>query len=275
MARMEPERHLMGATEEVVADLGPVLGDVLRNLLLLKSLFVGTWFLNLGTRGDGTEAETFANIGQQTVDEGFAATSNLEQWAALHVAPEQLERLAHDVRFTLIEAIILMKEASTEAFLQAAMAAPSEALRQDLVTLADMDRRHADELRLVIGGRPLSDRRTREREAETRQAYGAHDGRFQPGTLSRSVQAAIDRVRREGNEPMRLALSPSALRHLRDEGAIDQYIAFDLPVDVELGEGGEVFAVATRERNSLAEVVSADGAEAAARAGPGSRDAQP
>lgn len=81
------------------------------------------------------------------------------------------------------------------------------------------------------------------------------------------MRTVVDRLRANGNTPHRVILSALSLRHLRDEGALDpqQNTVLDLPVDVDLAWQGEAFSIATHERLSLAEIVSAAEAHAAER----------
>lgn len=257
MPDRSPDDAQMGATPALLGRLEPPLRDLLRELLLHKSLFVSDWFLTLAAHDDAEEARVFRRIGTETLHEGREASAELEAWSRVHVDPDRTERVADEVRQTLIQALIALKEASTEAFLHAAMNAPTERIRDNLTNLADIDRRHADELRVVLGTATVADKLAKARAMERDLACGAHQGRYLPGTLGQSVRRTLVRLRERDAEPTRIIVSAESLRHLRDEGLVEENTVLGLPVDVEMSWAGEGFAVLTGERVTLAEIITA------------------
>lgn len=254
---------LMGATEQLLARLSPHMRDLLRELLLHKSLFASESFVSLAMKHDAEEGRTFRRIFDETVAEGVATSKRLEEWDRTRSDEERVERVAADVRRNLIEALIVLKELSTEAFLAAAMAAPTKELRDELIRLADVDRAHADDLRAVIGVSTIAERLTKEEANPDAGPCGAHGGRYVEGSLGHSIERTIQKLRANHCEPARLILSPTSARHLRDEGRMDQNMAFGLPIDLDLGWMGETFAVLTRDRATMAEIVTALATDAA------------
>lgn len=247
----------MGATQDTLERLSPDMRDLLRELLLHKSIFVGESFVALATREDEDEDRRFRRVFDETVQQGKDACQCLGEWDALPHEPEKVETVARDVRRSLLDALIVLKELSTEAFLTVAMSAPTRELRDAIVRLADVDRQHADDLRAIVGRATVRQKLRAQEARDGGDAYGAHAGRSGDGTLGRSVQATLQKLAASRVEPARLVLSPTALRHLRDEGRVHDNVAFDLPIDVDLGWGGEAFAIVTRERVSLAEILTA------------------
>lgn len=246
----------MGATPALLDQMAPPMRDLLRELLLHKSLFANPWFLTLAAHDDAGQMRVFERIAQETLAEGKEASQQLNLWASTHIDPDRTERVARDVRHALLESLIRLKGASTEAFLHAAMNAPTEEIRDNLRRLADMDRRHADEMRIVLGTTPLSAKLAHELH-DGGATFGAHERRYLPGTLGQSVKKTLATLRAHGAEPTHLVLSPIALRHLRDEGLVSENTVLGLPAEVELGWGGETFSVMTHERVSLAEILTA------------------
>lgn len=257
-------KELMGATREMLDRLSPDMRDLLRELLLHKSIFVAESFVTLATRGDADQDRQFQRVFDETVQEGIDAGRRLEEWNRLPHDPDALDALSRQVRTRLLEALIVLKELSTEAFLATAMAAPTSALRDDLVRLADIDRQHADDLRVIVGAPTVGEKLRAEDARDAGGTFGAHAGRIAGGTLGRSVQQTLQQLRASGVDPARLLLSAASLRHLRDEGHVVDNQAFGLPIDVDLGWGGETFAVVTRERVSLAEILTAQATSDAA-----------
>lgn len=256
---------LMGPTQDTLERLGPEMQDLLRELLLHKSIFVGESFVTLATRGDAEEGRQFRRVFDETVQEGIDACRRLEEWDRLPHDREKVEAVAKDVRRNLLDALIVLKELSTEAFLSAAMAAPSAALRTEIIRLADIDRAHADDLRAIVGASRVIEKLPALESPEAWTSYGAHAGRHAEGTLGRSIRETLDALAGAQVKPARLVLSSVALRHLRDEGHLRENLAFGLPVDVDLGWGGETYAITTRERVSLAEILTAQAATVADR----------
>ena len=247
---------LMGGTHEMLARLSPDMRDLLRELLLHKSIFVGESFVTLATRGDEEEDRRFRRVFDETVAEGTDACRHLEEWDNLPHDRGKVEAAAKDVRKNLLDALIVLKELSTEAFLTSAMAAPTKDLRDRILRLADIDRQHADDLRAIVGASTVSQKLRAQEARHESDAYGAHAGRSTDGTLGRSIQRTLQRLAAARVKPARLMLSSTSLRHLRDEGHVHDNVAFDLPIDVDLGWGGEAFAIVTRERVSLAEILT-------------------
>lgn len=247
---------LMGATQEVLARLSPDMRDLLRELLLHKSIFVGESFVTLATRENEEEDRKFRRVFDETVQEGTDACRRLEEWDKLPHDRDKVRTVANDVRKNLLDALIVLKELSTEAFLAAAMAAPSKKLRDEIIGLADIDRQHADDLRAIVGASTVSEKLRAQEARDEGDAYGAHAGRYTEGTLGRSIQKTLQKLAASGIMPARVVLSSTSLRHLRDEGHVHDNVAFDLPIDVDLGWGGEAFSIVTRERVSLAEILT-------------------
>ncbi|HWH08703.1 MAG TPA: hypothetical protein VNX21_05845, partial [Candidatus Thermoplasmatota archaeon] len=153
----------------------------------------------------------------------------------------------------ILRDLLVVKEGNNEAVLYLAMRAPTDELRRKLVRLADRDRVHADVLRALLGAEVPRDV---EADAEG-AALGAREARAGGGTLSHSIRQDLQRLQASGCQVVRLVLSPAAMRHLRDEGAIARDgTAFGLPVDVDFGWGGECHAFVTDERVRLSELLS-------------------
>lgn len=253
---------LMGATGDVLQRLSPDMRDLLRELLLHKSIFVGESFVALATKENDEEDRKFRRVFDETVEQGLDASLRLEEWDNLPHDREKVEAVAKDVRKNLLDALIVLKELSTEAFLAAAMAAPTRALREDIVRLADIDRQHADDLRAIVGTSTVSEKLRAEEARDEGDSYGAHAGRYTEGTLGRSIEKTLQKLAVANVRPVRLVISSTGLRHLRDEGLVHDNHAFGIAIDVELGWGGEAFAVMTRERVSLAEIYTSQATNA-------------
>ncbi|HVL47051.1 MAG TPA: hypothetical protein VM889_00670 [Candidatus Thermoplasmatota archaeon] len=227
----------------------------LENLLVYKAVFTGAGFRAFAEcMADEDVGGRLARISRDSVMEGAAVAEALAAWDRLPGADRRLDELARETQTRLVSDLIRFKKAVTEAGLHVAMAAPTSELRDALVELVDLDRRHADDLRTVVGQKTISERAS----GMTRQSLGAHDGRRSRSSLGATIEETIETLRSEGAKPTRLVLAPDAVRHLRDEGAIGADArAFGLSVDVDLGWSGEAFAIVTEARIAYAEIVSA------------------
>lgn len=245
------------AAETSLAGLQTPLRDMLVELLLYKSVFMGAWFEALARRHeDPLMRDALLRIREETIGQAVGTIQEIHAWDGVPGGARTVDDVRYAVRTRLLEDLLVVKEGGTEVALSVAMAAPTEAIRQAFVHLADRDRRHADELRHLLGVQAVGSRMP---AAADLASHGAHEGRYTHGPLYRSVQATLNQLIAAGHVPSRLVLSPGALRHLRDEGSVDsdKGSAFGLPVEVDFGWGGEAFAVLTRERASLAELITA------------------
>lgn len=234
--------------------LSPPMQDMLRALLLYKSVFVAPWFVELGKAESPQTRAAYASIATQTREQGLEAVELIRKWDA-SASTEAAREIKEDVLRRLLEDLLELKKSSTEVFLAAGIRSPNEELRRAFLRLAAVDQGHANELRAALGVKRPEEHLPESRGA-SRTATGAHEGPFSPGTLSGIVRRTVDESEASGHEPSRIVASPLALRHLRDEGSVerDAGTAFGLPVDVDFSWEGECFAVISRSRLSLAEI---------------------
>jgi hypothetical protein len=240
--------------ERALADLPPDLGHIARDLLAYKALLHGDWWGDLAERsGNEEEARVLRAIHLETLSE---ARRTLDAMAAWHRTPTPGGDVVPRLRARMLTDLLYVKESTTEAYLLAGMRAPTNSLRNEFLRLADVDRRHADDLRALLGARSV-ERLQREGVPEGASA-GAYEGRGDAPSLSQRVVRAVEGLRADGQEPSGLVLSAVALRHARDEGLLgpDDGTALGLPVDVDFGWRGECFCVQTRERVNLAEIIA-------------------
>lgn len=258
----QPSRDLdrEGALADLLDGVQDPLRGLLRELLMYKVLFAGKGFEELGAASVlGSHSETFRRLARETRDEMREAAERLREWSDLPQTSDRLDQMAEQVRRRLFEDLVALKEGSNEVFLAVAMAAPNERLRQELVKLADLDRRHADELREVNGALRLAAALHRMRQGGEGKALGAHSGRNEDESLGRSIETALETFRSNGAMPARLVVSPTALRHLRDERRLDEKRGTfeNLAVEIDFAWEGECFAIGTDERIGMSEIITA------------------
>lgn len=251
--------HALEGLAVLPADLRGIGCD----LLLYKALLGGPWFEMLLALDPREDASTLRRIVRETETEAQLAILALRQWDPKSA---DNEALAVALRNCVFEDLLVIKESTVEAFLRVGMRAPTESLRREFLRLADMDRRHAEELRAALGTRQAADARSDARRDGN--GVGAHAGRDGDGTLSRSIRRVLDEMRLDGQDASSVVLSAVALRHLRDEGTIgpDETTLFGLDVEIDFGWQGECFAVRSRDHAALAELVLAR--RAASQGGP-------
>jgi hypothetical protein len=250
----DPTATLFGRLDD--AALSPPMRNLLNALLLYKSMFAGPWFTALSVAEDpGTQA-VYELIRVETASQARRTAETLRRWGALP-PHEGAEDATREVLKRLLEDMLALKKSSTEVFLGAGLSAPTEEMRREFLDLADMDRRHADLLRRMLHVHP-----PHETDLDAPWAApvfdGVQTGPFGPGRLSGKLWDTLEAARGQGHEPSRIVLSGMALRHLRDEGTVAprQGEIFGLPVDIDFSWRGECFAVTSRERLSLAEIVT-------------------
>lgn len=253
-----PSQTLIRDSEAALASLSPPLRDLLVELLLYKGVFMGGYFETLGKEYESEDARNaFTAIIEETRQEATRTIEVLQEWDRYGTGRD-VDPPTRATRARLFQDLLALKEGNNDVVLSAAMAAPTEELRQALIALADKDREHADILRRLLGVRGLKERMGKHAAASTSEALGAHDSRYAEGPLRRTVEATLHRLNEHGHTPTRLVVSANALRALRDEGVVDSDAgkAFGLSVDVDLGWEGECFSVITNERVSLSAIIT-------------------
>lgn len=234
--------------------------DLLVQMLLYKSVFTGRTFRMLAQREEPPEVrEALELISRETLTETAAVAIRMRQWDRHPVAWDAIEECIQQARRRLLEDFLRLKEGMAEVGLLIAMRAPSDELRVQLVKLADVDRRHADRFRGLLGSNLRAEGFEAAEPAASAEPLGAHEGRAGAGSLRAAVERAIEAIRQRGAEPTRVRVSADGARHLRDEGAIDPVTgqAFGLFLDIDMGWRGESFAVDTQERIGYAELLTA------------------
>lgn len=228
--------------------------EFLLHMLLYKSVFIGQSFRTLVGRETSADLrERLLRISDESVAEAAAVAALVREWDTHPGVWEQVSVTKAATRAQLLHDLIRLKEGMTEAGLSAALRAPSEAMRARFLKLVDIDRRHADELREFLGATTTA----AFREAQE-HGLGAHDARDRRSSLSAAVRARLDQLRAKGAEGLRLIVSGEGLRHLRDENVIaEDGRCFGLPIDIDLGWEGDVYAIQTDERLTYAELVVA------------------
>lgn len=235
--------------------LSPPMRDLLNALLLYKSMFAGPWFMALCVEEDPKTRATYERIRDETVAQARRAATVLRRWGA-SPGLENAEDVTKNVLKRLLEDMLTLKKSSTEVFLSAGLSSPTEELRREFLNLADTDRQHAEALRQMLSIHPPGKASP---DAGTVPLFeGVQVGPFPPGQLAGKLWSALEDARTEGHDPSRIVLSGMALRHLRDEGVVAprQGEIFGLPVDIDFSWRGECFAITSRARLSLAEVVT-------------------
>lgn len=241
-----------------VEHLSTPMRNLLNALLLYKSMFAGPWFAALSLEEDPQMQAAYEGIRSETAHQARRAAEILSRWDAA-AGGEATEKVTDQVLKRLLADMLELKQSSTEVFLGAGLSSPTDEMRREFLELADVDRRHAEVLRKALGGHsPLSPTDEPHAPVERTRARGVFQGPFARGTISREIRAALDEARAEGHEPSRLVLSQACLRHLRDEGSVapKQGDIFGIPADIDFSWGDEAFAITSRERLSLAEIVT-------------------
>lgn len=232
--------------------LGEAAQEFLLQMLLYKSVFIGETFRTLVRRETSPELRgRLLRISDESMAEAAAVAALVHQWDSHPGVWEHVSVTTKETRAQLLHDLIRLKEGMTEAGLCAAMRAPTAPLRDRFLKLVDLDRRHADELREFLGTTTT----TAFREAH---GLGAHDARGRGTSLSGAVRAHLAQLAAKGAEGRRLIVSGDGLRHLRDENAISEDgRCLGLPIDIDLGWEGDVYAIETDERLTYAELVVA------------------
>lgn len=249
-----PSASRRSAADATLGAFESPLRDTLVPLLLYKSVFLGEWFEAL-VRQEREAAVRSALLatGRDTLREAIEAIEAFRPWQAMPQDPDAMEDLVRVLRRRVLYDLLQLKEGNNEAMLYAAMHAPTDELRRKLVRLADRDREHANVIRALLGAHVPAEAPRDEGAA----ALGAREARSAKGTLARSVKEDLARLKSSGATVVRLVLSPTALRHLRDEGSVaPDGTVLGLPVDVDFGWSGECHAFATDERVRLSELMS-------------------
>lgn len=243
--------------DEGLRGLPPPLLALGTELLLYQAIFRGAWFDRLARQqGDPHVAERLRSIRLESEELARAALDALRLWKD---TPSDVHAALGRLRANLLDDLLRLKEASSEAFLLVGMNAPTNPLREAFVDLAEGDRRHADALRELLGRHRVAHRLDEPPRPHQGEAVGAHDRRSTDASLAQSLQRALDALRADGQRPICVVLSPVALRHARDEGIVraEEGTLFGLPVEIDFGWRGECFAVHTDDRIRLADLVAA------------------
>lgn len=245
---------------------GALLGGVsdpmrglLLQLLLYKSIFMGSTFRELAEREEHAPTrDALVQLHAETAAEAAALTLAMRAWDAHPASDEGVASAAAEARMRFIDDLIALKDGVTDLGVSAAMRAPTDDLRRQILALADLDRRHADVLRELRGARTVAEHLARE-PPRADAPVGADRGRAPGEPLARSLERTLDALRSAGSAPTAVVVGPDGLRHLRDEGVVDADTGriFGLPVEVDMAWRGECFAVETADRIGSAELVAA------------------
>jgi len=236
------------------SDLSVPMQDMMAALLLYKSMFIGPWFEALSREENSEARSTYERITSETRQQAATTVDVLRRWDT--IGHEEADEVRKRILARLLRDMLEIKKSSTEVFLAAGIRSPTEEIRREFLELANVDQRHANMLRTILGVKVfLNDIPAATRAANVK---GPHIGPFAPGALSGIVREAIEDSHAAGHEPARLVVSGIVLRHLRDEGAVrpGDGTAFGLPVDIDFSWGGECFAITSLARVSLAEIAS-------------------
>ena len=230
--------------------------DLLLQLLMYKGIFMGRGFRDLAERETPEVRDVLLRIHTESAAEAVALALAMREWDAHPAGVEGLMDTADDARRRFLEDTLELKEGVVDVGLAAAMRAPNESLRRRFLALADIDRAHADAIRVVLGTRPAA-QRDLEKDAQHGPTLGIGT-RGEAPSIGRAVEQAIQEVQRRGAEVSMVVLSAEAVRHARDEGAIDARTGRfqGVPIEVEMGWRGECFAIGTNERIGLAEFIT-------------------
>ncbi|HUR69807.1 MAG TPA: hypothetical protein VM370_11235 [Candidatus Thermoplasmatota archaeon] len=247
-----------GIDDALLAGLRAPTRQLLLQLLMYKSIFLGSAFRDLAEREPPDVADVLQRIHIETISEAAALALSIREWDAHPASGAGIAAAADDARRRFLEDILSLKDGVVDVGIAAAMRAPSEHLRQRFIALADIDRQHADSLRRLLGTRTVREHLDAGDMAVEGAPLGVGTARGAP-SLARTLESMLDDVRSLGSDPAVLAMSPEAARHARDEGIIDPRTgrAFGLPVEIDMGWRGECFAVETNERVGYAELISA------------------
>lgn len=240
----------------VEAALGGFRGPTRRLLVPLvtyKSVFLGDWFEEVARQErDPATRKALLGIVRDTLVEAIELLETMRAWER-GVSPGN-DELASTLQAHALGELVELKQASTEALVLAAMHAPTAELRARLMRLADLDRQHAGIVRALMG---VPEFPVQEHARDDESPLGVQRGRDPKATIARSVERAVQELRARGSTPTRLVVSGATLRHLRDEGVVlGDGTVHGLPVEVDFGWRGDVFAIETDERVRLAELLS-------------------
>ena len=240
--------------ERVFSGLKVPAQEFLLHMLLYKSVFYGQGFRTLvGRETNAALRERLLRISDESVAEAEAVAHLVREWDSHPGVWQHASVTVAETRAQLLHDLIRLKEGMTEAGLFAAMRAPNNILRDRFLELVDIDRRHADELRAFLGATTTA----AFREAEE-HGLGAHDARDRRTSLSGAIRTRLEQLRRKGANGRRIIVSAAGLRHLRDEAAISEDgRCLGLPIDIDLGWEGAVYAIQTDERLTYAELLVA------------------
>lgn len=254
-------RQRISEAEVTLSTYSTFTRQALAPILLYKSLFLGDWFHQaVQHSADDSVRRVLTRVSTETLREMIEVLVAMRDWDAGQADPEAAQAFVQELNVRLLQDLLRVKEGGNELVMLAAMRAPTDAVRERLMRLADLDRVHADQLRVLLGARSLLtsiDRASSSGKGAGSAAVGAHSGRDSGRTLGESIQHSLARMHDQGDQPERLVLSHVALRHLRDEGHVKQDgTAFGLSVDVDFGWEGECYSVITSSRVRLAELLT-------------------
>lgn len=246
-----------GPDTALLDGLSPPAQQLLLQLLLYKSVFMGQSFRELAMRERPEIGRALLRIHFESAAEAAGLALAVHEWDRHPRSDEGLARAGRDAQDRFLVDLVTLKEGVVDVGLTAAMLAPSSELRGRFARLVDLDRRHADAIRALLGMRTTTAALAEASRHGEPLGVGRGDGNEK---LSWRILRAIEGMRAAGGRPAVLALSRAALQEARNEGIVDPTTgrAFDLPVDVDLAWTGVCFALESEERIGCAEFVLAE-----------------
>lgn len=254
-------RQRISEAEATLSSYSSFTRQTLAPLMLYKSLFLSDWFKQVVQHAsDDSMGRALTRMSAETLREMIEVLVAMRDWDAGQADAETAHLFVQDLNMRLLQDLLHLKEGSNELVMLAAMRAPTDDVRNRLMRLADLDRVHADQIRVLLGARTVMTSLDRVAAPSARRettTLGAHSSRAQGSTLGESIEQHVEVMREQGDSPERLILSHVALRHLRDEKHVQpDGTAFGLPIDIDFGWEGECYTILTSSRVRLAELLT-------------------
>ncbi|GEM_PF-3681684 len=234
-------------------DVQAALGDTVDALLVLDEPLLSPRYHGiLARRATAGMQQDLARLRGLVLQANRVARAGARKWAraSAHV-------VVHDFldwgERTLLDSFLSLAETEMRVLASAARAAPTREIRADFDQTVLLHREAARTLRDALApldpGRALA--------PPPRMPVRPVQEEAVPGDLRGQIEAAMRGSLAAGRPIRQVALSPTALRHLRDQGCFQdgETTLLQVPVVVDFGWDVSAFALQTRDCVPLEEIV--------------------
>lgn len=228
----------------------PTISEMVEALCLFDEPMMNSRYHGmLLRRGHDTDDAELARLPALVLESARLAREGAAAWGAKDVPVSQTDFIAW-AESTILESFLTLTENQLRILSRIARSAPTAQSREPFDQMAAKHRHIAEVLRTALKRRP---------RAAGRSAVGLRGAQEEEeaGDFRGQIEDAIQAAEGKQGGVRGIVLSPTGLRHLRDQGCFlgGRRTLRGHPVSVDLGWDAPAFVIETHDRVSLEEIM--------------------